>query len=304
MNITRIEEQNRPMVVYNSDGRGLEDHGVPPPPFLEGSSSTPLTLMELLDNFSTVDANFIMLQHEEVSALQDASTTLELLIERSINVPPSIVESIIAWFIEKRDLRRNWVDAQQLRELFDTAETLYYKFSHFCIEKAMFRPYKLVRTRLRPSHILIEGALVWEEATIKAGGPHAKTIREAVHQIPGSMRGLFVLREGAMYWHPKMPLLFQVFKCNVQVSCGCTIATGEVLDKNDRRLARGGLYEMDLKACTPHIWNALNQLRGASSLKEEGDRHKLVDSILEKSAITNYNAVLESRFTKLGEGYE
>ncbi|EFJ32672.1 hypothetical protein SELMODRAFT_407700 [Selaginella moellendorffii] len=456
---------DRPMVVYDSDGGGLEDHGVPPPPFLEGSSSTPFTLMELLDNFSTVEllehqqrwidatnafneavqlttqdsANFIMLQIEEVSALQDATTTLEvqwlkhkllgcfavestsdeemldaiarhpefhwaggeiflrhvlfnqamphwqdweslllklglseaqykdvfcdntiqqLLAQVSINVPPSILESTIAWFIEKRDLCRNWAAAQQLKELFDTTETLYCKFSCFCIEKAMLRPYRLARTRLRPSCILIApnnefscfqfafntnlrtpnykvvyaseigGALVWEESTIDAGGPHAKAIREAVRQIPGSTRGLFVLRERATYWHPRMPvhsrtlrqeerdvaifvgwLLFQAFECNAQVSRGCTIATlaiaaGEVLNEDDRRLARGGLYEMDLKACGPHIWNALNQLRGISSLKEEGDRRKSVDSILENLAITDYNAVLESRLTELGEGYE
>ncbi|EFJ13314.1 hypothetical protein SELMODRAFT_424697 [Selaginella moellendorffii] len=416
---------DRPMVVYDSDGGGLEDHGVPPPPFLEGSSSTPFTLMELLDNFSTVEwidatnafneavqlttqdsANFIMLQIEEVSALQDATTTLDvraqgdaevllqvqwlkhkllgcfavestsdeemldaiakhpefhwaggeiflrhvlfnqamphwqdweslflklglseaqyedvfcdntiqqLLAEVSINVPPSILESTIAWFIEKRDLRRNWAAAQQLRELFDTVEILYCKFSRFCIEKAMLRPYRLARTRLRPSRILIApnnefscfqfafntnlrtpnykvvytseigGALVWEESTINVGGPHAKAIREAVCQILGSTRGLFVLREGATYWHPRMPvhsrtlrqekrdvaifvgwLLFQAFECNAQVSRGCTIATLAIaagkVPNEDGRLARGGLYEMDLKACASHIWNALNQL--------------------------------------------
>ncbi|EFJ25167.1 hypothetical protein SELMODRAFT_413917 [Selaginella moellendorffii] len=280
---------DRPMVVYDSDGRGLEDHGVPPPPFLEGSSSTPFTLMELLDNFFTVDANFIMLQIEEVSTLQDATTTLEvqwlkhkllgcfgvestsdeemldtiarhpefhwvgdeiflrrvlfnqtmphwqdweslllkfglseaqykdvfcdntiqqLLAEVSINVPPSILESTIAWFIEKRDLHRNWAAAQQLRELFDTTKTPYCKFSHFCIEKAMLRPYRLACTRLRPSRILIApnnefscfqfafntnlrtpnykvvyaseigGALVWEESTIDAGKePHIGILR-------------------------------------------------------------------------------------------------------------------------------
>ncbi|EFJ37909.1 hypothetical protein SELMODRAFT_402564 [Selaginella moellendorffii] len=140
---------DRPMVVYDSDGGGFEDHD---------------------------SANFIMLQHEEVFALQDATTALE---------------------------------------------------------KAMLQPYRLACTHLRSSHIL--------ESTIDVGEPHAKAIKEVVRQIPGL------------------------------VSHGCTIATlviaaGEVLDENDRRLARGGLYEMDLKACMPHIWNALNQLRGCGGM--------------------------------------
>ncbi|EFJ36460.1 hypothetical protein SELMODRAFT_404486 [Selaginella moellendorffii] len=239
---------DRPIIVYDSDGKGLEDHGVPPPPFLEGSSSTPLTLIELLDSFFIVE-----------------------------------------------DLRRNWAAAQQLRELFDTAETLYYKFYHFCIEKAMFQPYKLAHTRFMPSCIL--------ESTIDAGGPHAKSIMEGIRQI--------LRLEGATYWHPRMPVHSRTLrqeKWDV-VSHRCTIATlaiaaGEVPDENDRQLARRGLYEMDLKACMSHIWNALNQLRGASSLKEEGNQRNSMDSIIENPAITNYNAVLESRLTELGEGYE
>ncbi|EFJ14306.1 hypothetical protein SELMODRAFT_423725 [Selaginella moellendorffii] len=257
---------NKPMVVYDSDGRGLEDHGVPPPPFLEG---------------------------------------------------------------------RTYVGIGQLHNNGENYLTL---LKH-CI--AMLRPYRLAHTRLRLFRILIApnnefscfqfafntnlripnykvvyeyeigGALVWEESTIDVGGPHAKAIREAVRQIPGLMHGLFVLREGATYWHPRMPVHPRMLRQEERdvVSCGCTIATlaiavGEVPNKDDRRLARGGLYEMDLKACAPHIWNALNQLQGASSLKEEGDRHKSVDSILENPAITDYNAVLESRLTELGEGYE
>ncbi|EFJ17336.1 hypothetical protein SELMODRAFT_421052 [Selaginella moellendorffii] len=138
----------------------------------------------------------------------------------------------------------------------------------------------------------IGGALVWEESTIDAGGPHAKAIKKAVHQISGSMHGLFMLREGATYWHPRMLMHFRmlgqeerdvVYNCNIG---NCS--------------PRRRLYEMDLKAYVPYIWNALNQLRGASSLKEEGD----VDSILENLAFTDYNTVLESRLTELGEGYE
>ncbi|EFJ25452.1 hypothetical protein SELMODRAFT_413514 [Selaginella moellendorffii] len=197
-------------------------------------------------------ANFIMLQHEEVSALQDATTTLEVQwlkhkllgffgmesttggeiflrhvlfsqamphwqdwesvllqlglletqYEGSINMPLLIVESTIAWFIGKKTYVGIGGAAQQLKELFDTAETLYCKFSHFCIEKAILWPYRLARTYLKPSCIL--------EATIDVAGPYAKAIREVVCQIPGSGSfvlqtcGLFMLREGAMYWHPKM----------------------------------------------------------------------------------------------------
>ncbi|EFJ19072.1 hypothetical protein SELMODRAFT_419359 [Selaginella moellendorffii] len=154
-----------------------------------------------------------------------------------------------------------------------------------------FLPYRMPPQPLRNYKLVyaseIGGALVWEESTIDAGGPHAKAIREAVRQIPRSMRGLFVLREGATYWHPRMPMHSRTLQQEERdvVSCGCTIATlaiatREVPNENDRRLARGGLYEMGLKAYALHIWNALNQLRGASSLKEEGDQHKSVDSIL------------------------
>ncbi|EFJ20731.1 hypothetical protein SELMODRAFT_418019 [Selaginella moellendorffii] len=237
MNITEVKEQDRPMVVYDSDGRGLEDHGVPPPPFLEGSSSTPLTLMELLDNFSTVDANFIMLQHEEVSALQDTSIALEVqwlkhklfgcfsiestsdkemldVVTRhskfhwargSINMPPSIVEFTIAWFIEKRDLRRNWQWIAYELEFphlsFRIAPNNEFSCFHFAFNTNLHTPnYKVVYASE------IGGALVWEEAIIDVDEPHAKAIREVVHQIPGLMHGLFVLREGAMYWHPRMPV--------------------------------------------------------------------------------------------------
>ncbi|EFJ04602.1 hypothetical protein SELMODRAFT_432257 [Selaginella moellendorffii] len=243
------------------------------------------------------------------------NTIQQLLAEVSINVPPSILESTIAWFIEKRDLQGH---ASAIQTCSYTFEAVSHSGSY---------------TFEAVSHSVvyaseIGGALVWEESTIDVGGPYAKAIREAVRQILGSTRGLFVFREGTTYWHPRMLvhsrtlrqeerdvatfvgwLLFQAFECNTHVSRGCTIATlaiavGEVPNEDDRRLARGGLYEMDLKACAPHIWNALNQLRGASSLKEEGDQCKSMDSILENPAITDYNAVLESRLTELGEGYE
>ncbi|EFJ18596.1 hypothetical protein SELMODRAFT_420074 [Selaginella moellendorffii] len=256
---------NRPIIVYDSDGRGFEDYdcwsinndGLMPPMHLMKLFSEPLRI-----------------------------------------VPTSSCYSM------RRDLHRNWAAAQQLRELFNTTETLYYKFYHFCIEKAMLQPYKLAHTHFMPSCILIApnnefscfqfafntnlhtlnykvvyaseigGALVWEESTIDAGGPYAKSIKEAIRQILRSTHGLFVLKEGATYWHPRMPVHSRTLrqeKWDV-VSCRCTIATlaivaGEVLDENDRQLARRGLYEMDLKASTPHIWNALNQLRGYGGMR-------------------------------------
>ncbi|EFJ16855.1 hypothetical protein SELMODRAFT_421537 [Selaginella moellendorffii] len=259
---------DRLMVVYDSDSGGLEDHDVPPPPFLEGSSSTPLTLIELLDNFSTVDMEStsdeemldavarhlefhwaggeIFLRIESVllklglskAQYEDVfcdNTIQQLLVKVSINVPPSIVESTIAWFIEKRDLRRNWAAAQQLRELFDTVETLY-----------------------------------WKEPRIGILG--CQCILGRCDKKSGMWLSLW---DGCYS------------KCS-------NVMHREVPDKNDRQLAQEGLYKMDLKACMPHIWNALNQLRGASSLKEEGDWRKFVDSILKNPAITDYNVVLKS----------
>ncbi|EFJ17829.1 hypothetical protein SELMODRAFT_420537 [Selaginella moellendorffii] len=245
---------DRPMVVYDSDGGGLEDHAVPPPPFLEGSSSTPLTFMELLDNFFTVEllecqqqwidatnafneavqlttqdsANFIMLQHEEVSALQDAITALEVRAQEdaeillhvqwlkhkllgcfgvkstsdeemlnavarhskfhwaggSINMPPSIVKFTIAWFFEKRDLRRNWAATQQLKELFDTAETLY---CHALTIQTCLYTFEVV------SH---SGATHWHPRMLV----HFKTLRQEQWDV--------VVFVG---W-----LLFQAFECNAQ----------------------------------------------------------------------------------------
>ncbi|EFJ35428.1 hypothetical protein SELMODRAFT_404841 [Selaginella moellendorffii] len=242
----------------------------------------------VLLKFSLSDA-----QYEDVFC---NNTIQQLLAKVSINVPLLIVESIIAWFIEKRDLPKNWAAAQQLRQLFDIAETLYYKFSCFCIEKAMFQLYKLACTRLRPSCILftfntnlripdykvvytseIGGALVWEESTIDVGGPHAKAI--SIHQIPGS--------------EPRIGI----------PGCQCILGRCDKMSGMWLSLWHG-CYSKRSNVYVPHIWNALNQLQGASSLKEEGDQHKSVDSILENLAITDYNTVLESRLTELGEGYE
>ncbi|EFJ11702.1 hypothetical protein SELMODRAFT_425981 [Selaginella moellendorffii] len=132
MDITKVEEQDRPMVVYDSDNRSLEDHGVLPPPFPEGRGFTPFTFMELLDNFFIVNMKRFL----------------------PYKMPSQPL----------RDLCRNWVATEQLRELFDTIETLYLVYVSE-----------------------IGGALVWEEATIDVDGPHAKAIKEAICQIPRLM---------------------------------------------------------------------------------------------------------------------
>ncbi|EFJ34252.1 hypothetical protein SELMODRAFT_405432 [Selaginella moellendorffii] len=97
-------------------------------------------------------------------------------------MPSSIVESTITWFIEKRNLRRNWVAAQQLRELFDTAKTLYCHALAIQTYSYMFEV--VLHSMVYASKI--RGALVWEEATIDVGGPHAKAIKEVVCQISRS----------------------------------------------------------------------------------------------------------------------
>ncbi|EFJ24363.1 hypothetical protein SELMODRAFT_414985 [Selaginella moellendorffii] len=369
IDISEVEEQDKPMVVYDSDGGGLEDHGVPPPLFLEGSSSTPFTLMELLNNFSTVEllerqqrwidatnalneavqlttqdnANFIMLQHEEVSALQDATTTLEVKAQGDAEVLLQVqwlkhkllgcfgVEStsdeemldVIArhpefhWAGGEIFLRRvlfnqampHWQDWESVLLKLGLSEAQYEDvFCDNTIQQLLTEvninvPSSILEFTIawfiEKSHALaIQTCSYMFEAVSHSGGPYAKAIREAVHQIPGLTRGLFVLKEGATYWHPRMPVYSRTLRQEERdvVSHGCTIATlaiaaGEVPNEDDRRLARGGLYEMDFKACAPHIWNALNQLRGASNLKEKGDRRKSVDSILENPAITDYNAV-------------
>ncbi|EFJ14583.1 hypothetical protein SELMODRAFT_423655 [Selaginella moellendorffii] len=231
---------DRPIIVYDSDSAGLENHGVPPPPFLEGSSSSPLTLMELLDNFSTVDV--------------ENTSDKEML-----DVVAKYPEFYWDWesvLLQLGLLEAQYKVAQQLRELFDTTETLY---CHASAMQTYSYIFEAVSILIAPNNEFscFQFTFNTNLHTLNYKVVYASEIGGALSNFMLQTHGLFVLREELCIGIPR---------------CQCILGR---CDKKSRMC-----------------------------LKEEGNWCKSVDSILENPAITNYNAVLESRLTELGEGYE